>query len=245
MIYMLRGHEKSASLTTGLLSLVVTATVYVPALPVGYALLKSGIFVNSNIEAGGNMFSVIDVVYGPPVDFLIGFLPSWAVFLIGLGVIIFTFNLFDKALPDLKLEQSAFDNIPRLLYRPIVTFALGFLITLLTMSVSVSLGLLVPLSARGYIRRENLVPYIMGCNISTFIDTLIAGLLLRNAEAAGIVLAEMISIVIVSSIILILFFSVYERLILRFVSWLGETRPRLIVFFILLMVIPLFLLIVR
>lgn len=245
MIYMLRGHEKSASLTTGLLSLIVTATVYVPALPVGYALLRSGIFVNSSIEASGDMFSIIDTVYGPPVAFFSSFLPSWAIFLLGLGVIIFTFNLFDKALPDLKLQQSAFDNIPRLLYRPIVTFGLGFLITLLTMSVSVSLGLLVPLSARGYIRRENLVPYIMGCNISTFIDTLIAGLLLRNAEAAGIVLAEMISIVIVSSIILILFFSVYERLILRFVSWLSETRTRLIMFFVLLMVIPLFLLIVR
>jgi solute carrier family 34 (sodium-dependent phosphate cotransporter) len=245
MIYVLRGHERSASLTTGLLSLIVTATVYVPALPVGYALLQSGILTATNLNAETEMVSFIDVIYGPPVQLAASILPGWAMFLLGLGVIITTFNLFDKALPDLKLEGSAFDAIPRLLYRPIVTFALGFVITMLTMSVSVSLGLLVPLSVRGYIRRENLIPYIMGCNISTFIDTLVAGLLLRNASAAGIVLAEMISIIIISTIILLFFFSTYERTILRFVTWLGASQPRLMVFFVLLFVIPLILLVVR
>ena len=62
----------------------------------------------------------------------------------------------------------------RLLYRPLVTFALGLAVTTLTMSVSVSLSVLVPLSARGYIRRENVIPYIMGANITTFVDTLVA-----------------------------------------------------------------------
>lgn len=245
MIYILRGHEKTASLMTGLLSLIVTATVYIPALPVGYTLLRSGIFTSSNLRANGEIVSVIDLIYGPPIKLIVRLLPSWIIFLIGLGVIIFTFNLFDKALPELKLEESAFDAIPRLLYRPFVTFALGFGITLLTMSVSVSLGLLVPLSVRGYIRRENLVPYIMGCNISTFIDTLIAGLLLRNPAAAGIVLAEMSSIVIVSAIVLLFFFASYERSILRFVKWLINDQSRLIAFFALLLIIPLALLFVR
>jgi Na+/phosphate symporter len=245
MIYILRGHEKTASLTTGLLSLVVTATVYLPALPVGYWLLSSGLLANRDIEAETEMFSLIDRIYGPPVNFVHRFLPGWAMFIVGLGFIIFTFNLFDKALPDLQLQESAFDAIPRLLYKPVVTFALGFAITMLTMSVSVSLGLLVPLSVRGYIRRENLVPYIMGCNISTFIDTLVAGLLLRNPNAAGIVLAEMLSIVIISAIILILFFRLYERLVLRFVVWMSHGRKRLLVFFALLFIIPLGLLLVR
>ena len=104
---------------------------------------------------------------------------------------------------------------------------------------------MVPLSVRGYIRRENLVPYIMGCNISTFIDTLVAGLLLRNPTAAGIVLAEMLSIVVVSGIILLFFFQFYERSVLSFVMWLSETPQRLGVFFVLLFLIPLASLIVR
>src|SRR5574341_271837 len=235
MLYVLRGHEKAASLTTGLLSFVVTATIYIPALPVGYTLLKSGSLNGRAVEANTELVSIIDVIYGPPVALAQRYLPGLLIFLLGLGIIIFTFNLFDRALPDLKLQQSAFDQIPRLLYRPAVTFALGFGITMLTMSVSVSLGLLVPLSVRGYVRRENLVPYIMGCNISTFIDTLIAGLLLRNPAAAGIVLAEMASIVVVSSIVLLFFFRSYERAILRFVAWISATRTRLMVFFLLLL----------
>jgi sodium-dependent phosphate cotransporter len=245
MLYVLRGHEKVASLTTGLLSFLVTATIYIPALPVGYTLLKSGSLDGRAVETNGELVSIIDVIYGPPVALAQQYLPGLLIFLLGLGIIVFTFNLFDKALPDLKLQQSAFDEIPRLLYRPAVTFALGFGITMLTMSVSVSLGLLVPLSVRGYIRRENLVPYIMGCNISTFVDTLIAGLLLRNPAAAGIVLAEMASIVIVSSVVLLFFFRAYERAILRFVAWISASRIRLTVFFLLLLVIPIALLLLR
>lgn len=245
MIYILRGHEKVVSLTTGLLSFIVTFTVYIPALPVGYMLLRSGRLDGSTMTAQADLVSIIDVVYGPPVDLAVRYLPGWAVFLIGLGIIIFTFNLFDRSLPDLRLEQSAFDAIPRLLYRPGVTFALGLGITMLTMSVSVSLGLLVPLSVRGYIRRENLIPYIMGCNISTFVDTLIAGLLLRNTAAAVIVLAQMASIIIVSAVVLLLFFRAYERTILRFVGWISRSRERMIVFFVLLLVIPVALLLVR
>ncbi len=245
MLYILRGHEKAASLTTGLLSFMVTATVYIPALPVGYMLLRSGSLDGAAVNAENEVVSIIDMVYGPPVALAEKYLPGMMIFLIGLGIIVFTFNLFDKALPNLHLEQSAFDEIPRLLYRPAVTFALGFGITMLTMSVSVSLGLLVPLSVRGYIRRENLVPYIMGCNISTFVDTLIAGLLLRNPAAAGIVLAEMGSIIIISAAILLFFFRPYERAILKFVGWLSRKRERLVVFFALLLVIPVGLLLVR
>ncbi len=246
MIYVIRGHEKVASLTTGLLSLIVTATIYLPALPVGYLLLNSGFIANgANMTAHGELVSVVDAIYGPPVALATRLLPGWMVFLLGLGTIVATFNLFDRALPEFKLQDSAFNGVARVLYRPAVTFALGFGITLLTMSVSVSLGLLVPLSARGYVRRENLIPYIMGCNISTFIDTLVAGLLLRNPTAAGIVLAEMLSIVVVSTIVLLFFFPLYERGILRFVTWLIDTRPRLLAFFSLLLIIPIALLVVR
>jgi sodium-dependent phosphate cotransporter len=239
LIYVLRGHERTTSLVTGLLALVVTATVYLPAFPIGYSALSSGLLNGSAaISQGEEMISIIDQVYGPLVQTAVRFLPDWVIFLMGLGVIIGSLNLFDKALPQLTLKESAFDGVPRLLYRPIVTFALGLLITMLTMSVSVSLGFLVPLSARGYIRRENLVPYIMGCNISTFIDTLVAGLLLQNPVATGIVLAEMLSITLVSALILLLFFGPYERAVLRFVVWLTGHTGRLVVFFALIFLIP-------
>ena len=60
-------------------------------------------------------------------------------------------------------------------------FALGCLVATLTLSVSVALTVLVPLASRGYIKREESIPYIMGANITTLADTLVAAMILGNA----------------------------------------------------------------
>ena len=245
-LYVLRGHERITSLTTGLLALTVTAATYLPALPVGYLLMDlTPLERLAGLQPPGALVSVFDMLFTPVVALVMTLLPDWMTFLVGLGIIVGSFNLFDRALPELNLQESAFSDITRLLYRPVVTFGLGLLVTLLTMSVSVSLGLLVPLSVRGYIRRENLVPYIMGCNISTFIDTLVAGLLLRNAGAAVIVLAQMLSVMVVSTVILLFFFGPFERGVLRLTTWLTDRQGRLLGFLALILIIPLMLLFVR
>lgn len=120
----------------------------------------------------------------------------------------------------MHLEEGAFQGMPRILYRPIVTFLLGALVTTVTMSVSLSLSILVPLSVRGYIRRENIIPYIMGANITTFVDTLMAAVLLGNPNAFTVVLVNMMSVAVVSMIIIGLIYLPYERGILRFVNYL-------------------------
>jgi len=60
------------------------------------------------------------------------------------------------------LKESQVGQVSRMVYKPMVMFALGAAITMVSMSVSVSLSILVPLSNRGIIRRENVIPYIMG-----------------------------------------------------------------------------------
>ena len=122
-----------------------------------------------------------------------GLLPAWAVFLVGLGISMVSFNLFDRCLPQATLKDSQVGWMSRLVYRPWVMFLLGCLITTISMSVSISLSILVPLSARGFVRRENVIPYIMGANITTFVDTLLAAVLLKNPEAFTIVLVVMVS----------------------------------------------------
>lgn len=244
VIYALRGHEPIASMVTGVLSLVVTAAIYTPSLIVGLLLLDSGVLDRAvRFRPNGAMNSIFNRVLGPVIALANQRLPEWAIFLIGLAIIVGSFNLFDRALPKLDLQESAFRGIPRQLYRPIVTFGLGLALTLLTLSVSVSLGLLVPLSARGYVRRENLVPYIMGCNITTFIDTLVAGLLLGNPAAAAIVLAQMLSVFIVSIVIIAFFFVPFERSVLRFVIYVTSSRVRLASFLVAILLVPLALLV--
>lgn len=212
LIYVLRGHEQRTSLLTGLLALIITGTAYIPAVPLGLLLLNATPFqVRIRVPGGASAGSALDTLLEPPVELATTHLPDAAVFGLGMILTIVSLSLIDRALPEFHLEDNVFSGVSRLLYRPSVSFVLGPAITLVTMSVSVSLSLLVPLSVRGYIRRENLVPYIMGCNISTFIDTLIAGLLLRNAAAADIVVVQMLSVTFVSLAILAFFYRAFEQ----------------------------------
>ena len=244
-IYSARGHDRRGALSMGLLSLIVTAAVYVPALGVGYWLLKLRAFTWLRPAAGNPLFSIVDVIFDPILGLAATYLPLWLIFLAGFGVLWYSLNLIDHALPDMKLKESAFGGMARLLYRPMVTFALGLAITSLTLSVSVSLSALVPLSVRGYIRRENVIPYIMGANITTFIDTLFAALLLGNPAAFTVVLVEMVSVAIISLIILVFMYRSYERAILRAVEFIGASQRNLGLFLFIIFGVPIALMFVR
>ena len=253
-VYTLRGHERKVSLAMGLLSLLVTYTIYIPAMLVGYGLLQIPAFNRLHPAAAqSGLNSVMDLIFNPLVAFInnlfAALLPKtgaqMGVFLLGFGVLWYSLNLIDESLPNMKLKESAFSGMARMLYRPIVTFALGAGITSITMSVSVSLSLLVPLSARGYIRRENVIPYIMGANITTFIDTLVASLLIPNPGAFTVVLAEMLSVALVSLLLLAFAYRPYERAVLRAAEVIGEARRNLIVFLLVIVAAPVALMLVK
>jgi Na+/phosphate symporter len=155
-----------------------------------------------------------------------------------------SFNLFDRCLPEMTVKESQVGRMSRLVYKPWVMFGLGAGITLISMSVSVSLSILVPLSNRGFVRRENVIPYIMGANITTFVDTLLAAVLLGNPPAFTIVLVEMFSITIVSIIILATTYYRYEHAILKNVAWITTRKRNLAIFMLAIFVIPIILMLV-
>jgi Na+/phosphate symporter len=142
----------------------------------------------------------------------------------------------------MSLKESQFGQMSRLVYHPLVMFALGALITMISMSVSLSLSILVPLSNRGFIRRENVIPYIMGANVTTFVDTLLAAALLGNPTSFTIVLAGMISISIVSIAVLGTLHQPYRHLLLNFVDWITAKNRNMALFMITIFVVPLILL---
>jgi len=240
-IYVVRGHDRAAGLSMGLLSLTVTFTTYVVGLFVGIGILQSGVLDNWQLASGGQVNSIVESIIDPVAGLFIQTLPRWALFPVGLSIIITSFGLFDRVLPQLSLKESQVGRVSRLVYRPMVMFALGAAITLLSMSVSVSLSILVPLSNRGFIRRENVIPYIMGANITTFIDTLLAAVLLDQPAAFTIVLVEMLSITIVSVLILGTVYHRYERAMLSFVTWVTQRKRNLAFFMVTIFVVPLIL----
>lgn len=243
-LYVLRGRDRATSLGMGLLSLTVTATTYLPGLFLGAAILHTGALDGLQLHSGALLRSIVDRVVEPVAGVAVALLPQWGVFLVGLGVIWFSFNLFDKCLPQMTLKESQLGWMSRLVYRPWVMFGLGALITTISMSVSLSLAILVPLSARGFVRRENVIPYIMGANITTFVDTLLAAVLLNNPPAFTIVLVEMFSITVVSMVILATIYRRYEWGMLSFVSWVTARNRNLALFMAAIFVVPIVLMLV-
>jgi Na+/phosphate symporter len=240
-IYVLRGRNRATSLSMGLLSFTVAGTTHLVGLPIGALLLRAGTVDAIQLSSGALLNSATSLVFDPLAALFLELLPRWGLFAVGLVIIMVSFGLFDRCLPQMSIKESQVGAMSRLVYRPWVMFTLGAIVTLVSMSVSISLSILVPLSQRGFVRRENVIPYIMGANITTFVDTLLAAVLLDNAPAFTIVLAEMISITVVSAIILVTVYHLYERLNLDFVAWVTAENRHLAFFMLTIFVIPLLL----
>ncbi|HVL47119.1 MAG TPA: hypothetical protein VM889_01010 [Candidatus Thermoplasmatota archaeon] len=236
-LYALRGRDRGASLQMGLLSLLVTYTIYVPAIVIGILLLESGTFDAVRLAPPAGLVDAIGLVYDPIVELLARRLPFWALFIAGAAAVVAALQVFDRALPDFE-KRSPVRGVGVQIYRPAVMFALGFVVTLFTLSVSVSLGILVPLSAKGLVRRENVIPYIMGANVSTFIDTLFAALLLDAPRAFTIVLVEMVAVALVSVAVLVFSYDRYQKTMLDILDRILRSRATLAVFLAVILVLP-------
>lgn len=238
-LYALRQRDRWSSLTAGVLSLLLTGSTFVLTIPMGLLLVRQGwlasIDVSGLLHWGAGLAQGVDWVIAP----LVRLLPGWALFVLGTGAVVLSFELFDRALPEFNLEQTGFNLIHRLVYRPTLMFLIGFLFTFITMSVSVSVGLLVPLSVRGYMRRENIMAYILGANISTFVDTLFAAILLGDAAAVVVVLAHMLCAACVSLAIVLFGYRHYERLISRALDWITLRKRNFAIFLAMAFVLPL------
>jgi sodium-dependent phosphate cotransporter len=152
-----------------------------------------------------------------------------------------SFNLFDKRLQQRALKENHWEQRPVLACRPGPMFFLGAVLTMVSTSVSVSTGFLMPLNRKGYIRKENLDAHIMGANMPTFIDTLLAAILLSNPSTIAIVLVEIRGTAAISFFVLATFYKRYEGAMLSFVAWVKADNRNLAGFINLLVIMPMLL----
>lgn len=244
-IYYLKGKGNGrsvAGINIGIVALLVTASIYIPAMGLGIYLLKSGRLDSLQFGAPMIVKSSISTIYGPILSGLQAVWPNFALFGIGIAALLLSFKVFDLILPEVNSIQSEF-KFKKLLYHPTMVFLVGAGITSLTLSVSVSLTLLVPLVVKGYIDRSKIIPYVLGANITTFVDTLFASLLLDTPRAFTIVLTEVFGVAIVSLVTLLFFYKPYQSFIL-YVSELATYNKRnLTICVAVLMLVPAILLI--
>ncbi len=232
-----RGANREEAVGMGILALTLTAMVYVPGMAVGYGILRSGMLDGIRWKTSGEVTSVVDFIWGPTQRLIMDTLPGWLLLPAGLGIILLSFKLLDRVLPQVSGNQVT-GRRAEWLKRPWPMFALGCVVATLTLSVSVALVVLVPLASRGYVKREQSIPYIMGANITTLADTLVAAMLLRNAIAVQIVLAQAIAVFLVSIVYLAFAYGLVKRSVMGLDDWIVASNRRLWTFVVVLFVTP-------
>ncbi|HKL43785.1 MAG TPA: hypothetical protein VJ892_00735, partial [Candidatus Absconditabacterales bacterium] len=116
-------------------------------------------------------------------------------------------------------------------------FLSGLIITALTMSLSISVTLLLPLYVRKIITRRHLIPYILGANITTLLDTLLLGVLTNSVLGTKVILAFMAA-TIVSVTIYMIIFKFYKKAISYFTDKILDNKYVFVIFLIIIMFIP-------
>lgn len=221
----------------GILSLLTTATVYVPGALVGFVLLRRGTLDGFDIGTSPRLTSLTDTAFGWAVDVVQAIAPDWALFPVGLVLLLAGFSVFDRVLPTVGSEQL--DHRDNTWYtRKWPMFLAGCGVTLLTLSVAVSLTVLVPLVARGVLRRANTIPYIMGANITTLADTLVAAIVIGNQDAVRVVVAVTIAVTVWTLLLLVTAYPLLRRVILGVSRRVLQSQVRLAAFGACLLLIP-------
>lgn len=238
-------HRRSADgLFIGVVALLTALTLWLPVLPIGVLVLQAGWLDSVSVGTPGAVSSFIDVVYNPLVERADQALPQLPIFALGIGTLLVAFTVFDRALPNLETSGGRVERVKEWLHHPLAMFVLGLMVTAMTLSVSISLTLLIPLSLKGYVRRESIIPYVMGANISTWVDTMIAALLLDTPRAFTIVFTEMAVGAGVSLFVLVFLYKPYSRLLLELARRITHTRGGFALFLGAILLVPLVLLLV-
>ena len=229
-----RDAGRRAPLSIGVYSLTITAVAYLPGAALGWWLLTRGRLDGIDLAASPGVVSVTDALFGWLPDLLEGAIPGWALFPIGVGILLGAFSCFDRVLPTVGSDRFAGSRLSS----PWVMFGLGCLVAFLTLSVSMALTLLVPLVANGYLKREDTIPYIAGANITTLADTLVAAVILGNADAVRVVLAEVVGVGIVTVLLLALAYPLVRRGSIAWARFVLSSRAHLGGFVVALVALP-------
>lgn len=227
--------ERKAPVTCAMFALFATAMIYVPGAFLGAALLQWDWFSALELRPPGVFVDLVDLAYGGVVDRVEDW-PSGLVFLLGLGALLVAFKLVDTVLP--TLDEATLSARGGWLTRKWPMFLLGCGVALVMMSVSVALSVLVPLVAKRYVKVDHVLPYILGANITTLGDTLLAAFAVDSPSAVRIVLAQLLVTTLLSLIVLS-FFYMQTLKAMWHLQVLGAKSPRrLVVFTAALFLIP-------
>jgi len=183
-----RGRLREA-VSLGLLAFLVTHTVYLPATALAalaLAPLEGRLAVAAPLPAGRPVGPVAALAGA-----VVGAVGPLAAVGLGVGLLFAALRLFDRLLAG--VETTTTRRLLGRLERVGVAVLAGLAVTALATSVAFSLGAVVPLFNRGYVDREQLVPYVLGANLGTVADSLLVAAVLGSPAGVAVVLVLLVA----------------------------------------------------
>lgn len=237
-----QGRTLSEGTSLGLLTFLVGFTIYLPATVLGIVVLST--FRSPLLTAARGL----DL----PVRSLRYFEPATAaltdVLGPGIALVLAVLLLFGSLWAfDSLLERVETETVRAYLFRHFRrrwrAFGIGLVITGATTSVAFSLGVVVPLYNREFVRRGEMVPYVLGANVGTLLDTLVVAVVLETGVGVAVVLL-VIGLATLLTLVALVAYGPYSTLVDAGQDRLLEDRRVFAGFVVFLVVAPLALLVV-
>ena len=160
---------------------------------------------------------LIDLVT-PWADVLFDFIQPWMGLIVGAACLVFALIALEKYMTAIFSMPRSWNLIRATFTKPLRAFLAGFLFTLMVPSTTVMVSLLVPLAGSGVILSEYyILPYILGANIGTVFDVMIAALATGDPISLGVWLVHL-AINLLGAVIFLPLLRPFSRL----VRWTAE-----------------------
>ncbi len=160
-------------------------------------------------------------VITPWVKPLLTMIPPWLGLVTGGVLLLVALGAVEKYMTAIFSMPRSWNIIKNTFTRPRRAFLAGFVFTVLVPSTTVMVSLLVPLAASGVIRAEYyILPYILGANIGTVFDVMIAAMATGDPVSMGVWLVHL-TINVVGAIIFLPIldpFAKFTRKVAEYVS---------------------------
>lgn len=168
---------------------------------------------------------LLDIIT-PWVDPLLTLIPAWMGLLVGGGMLIAALMGIERYMTEIFSMPRSWNLIRATFTKPFRAFFAGFIFTILVPSTTVMVSLLVPLAGSGVLLADYyILPYILGANIGTVFDVMIAALATGDPISLGVWLVHL-SINLIGAIIFFPLLKPFSRLV-RWVAGKVATSPRL------------------
>lgn len=231
--------RKATSL--GVLAFLLTLSIYLPTTVLGYLSLP---WVQPQLarvtRSLGLTFQPLTIFAGA-TDAVVDLLGAGPAFVAGVVLLYACLEVFDRLLGTVDpttLRRHFFGR----LRRHWLSFFVGLVVTGLTTSVAFSLGVVVAPYNRGYVERREIVPYVLGANIGTLLDTVVIAFVL-GTEPGAVAVMGLVGWAILVTLIALVFYEQYFRAIEVVQDRLLDDRRSFAAFLATLVAIPLLLLV--